>query len=326
MWNCDYLRLVRRRMLEGLEVEACAVCYATESDGGTSLRQSMNRYASRLSASSGEDSLLAKAEAIVRQNGGHAPPPSALHLWLGNLCNMKCRMCSPMFSSMVASDTVQARWLGELTRSESLLPAYLDGVDYMGFGELVRHGERWAREVTRPNATISLPSSGDPIDLVEISGVNHSNQACHLSLVMENGPSAGQWLPGGEWKLVVRPESVWCPAARVQLSLHFLSDSSQYIEIDNLTIVTRGRTGKEQPREILSRLPENPYWAKNEKVVFEEIFGHAEHLKQIHFSGGEPLIQRIFREILEKLVDAGHASHIGLYINSNGTVYSRRCC
>jgi hypothetical protein len=159
MWNCDYLRLVRRRMLEGLEVEACAACYATESDGGTSLRQSMNLHAGCRSESSGEDSLLAKAEAIVRQNGGHAPPPSALHLWLGNLCNMKCRMCSPMFSSMVASDTVQARWLGELTRSESLLPAYLDGVDYMGFGELVRHGERWAREVTRPNATISLPSS-----------------------------------------------------------------------------------------------------------------------------------------------------------------------
>ena len=109
IWNSDYLRSVRRRMLSGLGVEDCRQCYATEAGGATSLRQVMNAYfASRLDAT-GDEELLKRTEDCL-DGDDNMPFPSALHLWLGNHCNLKCRMCSPMFSSRIAADAVHAAW------------------------------------------------------------------------------------------------------------------------------------------------------------------------------------------------------------------------
>ena len=193
IWNSTYLRTIRRRMVEGSPVKDCSKCYQTEAEGGTSLRQIMNFHAGCRADGMGEDDAFERARNVVTQNSGSAPPPSALHLWLGNLCNLKCRMCSPAFSSRVASDPVQSKWLGELS-------------------------------------------------------------------------------------LAVTP----------------------------------------------SRIPQHVYWAQSEQVVFGEVFSHPELLRWVHFSGGEPLLHRSFLDIVQKLADSGHASHIGVYINSNGTVYSHR--
>lgn len=109
IWNSDYLRSVRRRMLSGLGVDDCHKCYATEAGGQTSLRQVMNAsFAWRLEAD-GDEGLF-KATEDCLDSGGNMPFPSALHLWLGNHCNLKCRMCSPMFSSRIAADEVHAAW------------------------------------------------------------------------------------------------------------------------------------------------------------------------------------------------------------------------
>jgi hypothetical protein len=107
IWNSDYLRSVRSRMIEGAEIEDCVKCYETEADGGTSLRQMMNSHARDIFEVPEDDQIIEKAKAIVCNHGGNAQPPSTLHLWLGNLCNLKCRMCSPMYSSQIASDSVQ---------------------------------------------------------------------------------------------------------------------------------------------------------------------------------------------------------------------------
>jgi MoaA/NifB/PqqE/SkfB family radical SAM enzyme len=193
IWNSTHLRTIRRCMVEGSPVRECSRCYQTEADGGTSLRQVMNLHAGCRADDMGEDDTFKRARNLVTQNSGNAPPPSALHLWLGNLCNLKCRMCSPVFSSRVASDPVQSKWLG-------------------GLG----------------------------------------------------------------------------------------------------------------PAETPSRIPQHVYWSQSEQVVFEEVFSHPELLRWVHFSGGEPLLHRSFLAIIQKLVDGGHASHIRIYVNSNGTVYSRR--
>jgi molybdenum cofactor biosynthesis enzyme MoaA len=112
IWNSDYLRSVRRRMLSGLDVKDCVQCYATEACGATSLRQLMNvSFAWRLDAEGDEELLFKRTEASL-DRGESMPFPSALHLWLGNRCNLKCRMCSPMFSSRIAADEVHAAWFG----------------------------------------------------------------------------------------------------------------------------------------------------------------------------------------------------------------------
>jgi MoaA/NifB/PqqE/SkfB family radical SAM enzyme len=191
--NSTHLREIRRRMVEGSPVKECSKCYQTEAEGGTSLRQVMNFHTGFRADWMGEDDAFKTAWNVVTQNSGSAPPPSALHLWLGNLCNMKCRMCSPVLSSRVAADPVQSKWLG--------------------------------------------------------------------------GPSVA---------------------------------------------------------ETPTRIPQPVYWSQSDHVVFDEVFSHPELLRFLHFSGGEPLLHRSFLAIVQKLVDGGHASHIRIYINTNGTVYSPR--
>src|SRR5258707_10772837 len=65
-------------------------------------------FAWRLAAA-GDEELLKRTEDCL-DSSGNMPFPSALHLWLGNHCNLKCRMCSPMFSSRIAADGVHAAW------------------------------------------------------------------------------------------------------------------------------------------------------------------------------------------------------------------------
>jgi len=109
IWNSDYLRAVRRRMLSGLYVEDCRQCYANEAVGATSLRQVMNACFASRGEVSGDEELLQRTEESLG-SGDNMPFPPWLHLWLGNHCNLECRMCSPMFSSRIAADPVHAAW------------------------------------------------------------------------------------------------------------------------------------------------------------------------------------------------------------------------
>src|SRR5580704_16107282 len=69
IWNSDYFRSVRYRMLLGLDVEDCRQCYATEACGATSLRQVMNAFlASRMDAA-GEEGLLKRTEDCLGRGG-----------------------------------------------------------------------------------------------------------------------------------------------------------------------------------------------------------------------------------------------------------------
>jgi hypothetical protein len=135
IWNSDYFRSVRYRMLLGLDVEDCLQCYATEAGGATSLRQVMNAFlAPRLDAA-GEEGLLKRTEDWLGR-GSNMPFPSALHLWLGNHCNLKCRMCSPMFSCRIAADRVHAAWFS------GQKGASVYGWQEDVFEEIFQHSER----------------------------------------------------------------------------------------------------------------------------------------------------------------------------------------
>jgi sulfatase maturation enzyme AslB (radical SAM superfamily) len=88
-------------MLRGETITGCDTCYKQEEDGRTSNRQhSIMEWNWRI----GEDQLrdiFKHAEA----NDGHLDmPPVYLDLRLGNLCNLKCRMCNPWNSSQIVRE------------------------------------------------------------------------------------------------------------------------------------------------------------------------------------------------------------------------------
>jgi len=321
IWNSHYMRSVRRRMLDGESIDACRGCHASEAEGGKTPRQGSTIRARVAMQVTDDGELLAKARAIVEEQQGIAPPPAELHLWLGNLCNMKCRTCSATFSSQIGGDAVHSSWMGDLIRTQILLPHYLQGVDYEGFGQLVEGGQGTSREVSSEGAAITLPGNTDPVASIEIEGFNRSGFPCRASVALGDVVVARQWLLRGAWRIFIEPEAK-DSLNGIRLSLSF-QGAGQRIEISHLKVAVKSAGGKKPPRELVSRIAENPNWFRSEEVVFGEVLAHTDHVRQVVFSGGEPLINRMLPVILKRLVAGGRSDQMGVYFTTNGTVHSR---
>ena len=106
VWNSDYLRGVRRKLAAGECIAECGHCYATEKTGGLSRRLISNaRWAKDLGP------LLDRLLATSLAEDGNVPgAPIYYQLMPGNLCNLKCRMCFPSYSSQIEKDAVHSAW------------------------------------------------------------------------------------------------------------------------------------------------------------------------------------------------------------------------
>jgi pyruvate-formate lyase-activating enzyme len=82
-WNAPTYRQIREEMLASVRPAMCARCFREEDAGVESARQRWNRRWPEPSLSSGATPLSVKY----------------VDLRLGNLCNLKCRMCNPYSSS-----------------------------------------------------------------------------------------------------------------------------------------------------------------------------------------------------------------------------------
>jgi MoaA/NifB/PqqE/SkfB family radical SAM enzyme len=116
IWNSPGMRDVRRRMAAGEQLPHCENCFNDEAFGRVSQRQRSN------------DDWLGRPEAhmltqrIEASTDGTAPfDPMYLDLRLGNLCNLKCTACKPLYSSQIERDAVHSKWNAETpyTRLES---------------------------------------------------------------------------------------------------------------------------------------------------------------------------------------------------------------
>ena len=88
-WYSDYMNNVREQMILGQPVKDCKQCYYEDSINLKSKRLNENEY---YSDRYGKEGLAKKIS--LKPN-----MPIYLDLRLGNLCNLKCRMCSTQYSS-----------------------------------------------------------------------------------------------------------------------------------------------------------------------------------------------------------------------------------
>jgi len=110
-WHSDYVKDVRRRMLDGQKVAACRNCYAEEANGCRSHRLVENRVWSERLGATAVDELLGQ----TGSDGALDAPLQYIDLRLGNTCNLQCVMCQPRESS---------RWL---PAAQKLIPLCRDG-------------------------------------------------------------------------------------------------------------------------------------------------------------------------------------------------------
>jgi len=152
IWNSEYMRTVRHSMREGKPVADCTGCYDAEKDLGASRRTHSNAlWASELGADF--DSLV---EESARLGDCAARPPIYYQLIPGNLCNLKCRMCFPIFSSKIAQDEVHSHWSAPLfggtpEPAHASVAGLGQGTGRLPNGPWYRD-DAWVREVLLKNA------------------------------------------------------------------------------------------------------------------------------------------------------------------------------
>ncbi len=95
-WNSPFMRGLRTDMLAGKRPAACQRCFREEDLGVTSHRTYSNR------------TFAAQTDAVLAQTDAAGAVPLAairsLDIRLGNRCNLKCRMCSPVSSRALLPD------------------------------------------------------------------------------------------------------------------------------------------------------------------------------------------------------------------------------
>ena len=89
-WSSEQLKNIQQNMLDNVRDTGCNICWEKEDRGYSSLRQHSNQiYATHIDQ--------------IKQNHKQ-DNPFYLDLRLGNLCNLKCRMCTSEWSSQIAGE------------------------------------------------------------------------------------------------------------------------------------------------------------------------------------------------------------------------------
>jgi sulfatase maturation enzyme AslB (radical SAM superfamily) len=144
IWNSPEYRKIRRNMLDNKPSPQCSKCYETEKTGSFSMRQGHNR-------------TLAYNIGAVNNTDKDGNTPVNIKYWdirFSNLCNFKCRMCGPIFSSQLANESnilhnkkgpVLQLTTDSVKKNWQLIEPYLDSIDaiYFAGGEPLMMEEHW---------------------------------------------------------------------------------------------------------------------------------------------------------------------------------------
>lgn len=162
VWNGEGMRRLRRDFLDGKRPAECTTCWDEEAAGIASLRQTWFWRGLRHEPD---------------YDGVEVAHPSALDLKLTNACNLKCRICGPVASSL---------WLGEEAR--------LHGDDLDPY---LAENRRWflANKITEhPENAVTFRTWLPHLEHVELTGgepmMSPENRAV-VELLVEEGDPAG---------------------------------------------------------------------------------------------------------------------------------------
>lgn len=119
VYNSDWMNNIRKSMMAGEKISICQRCYSEEDVGVKSAREAWNeKYGKKIH----------KQLASTQEDGSCVFEPIYLDLRLGNLCNLKCRMCNPYSSKKWLEDWNSISTLEALSEGEQ---ARLSKMDWM---------------------------------------------------------------------------------------------------------------------------------------------------------------------------------------------------
>lgn len=90
-WNSEYMKTIRKKMLNNEKSSVCKRCYDLEDKGIKSMRNP-----------NGEEYYKSKTVDGIPEN-----LPRNIELHFGNVCNLSCKMCSQMFSHSIGKELLK---------------------------------------------------------------------------------------------------------------------------------------------------------------------------------------------------------------------------
>ncbi|MAH07685.1 hypothetical protein CMI38_05565 [Candidatus Pacearchaeota archaeon] len=122
LWNDEYMKDIRERMIQGKQIKDCGQCYRKERNNEYSFRQRANddwankvkevkQYYEDYNAELVNTQYTTSFQGMrldqkkVRESKHVMPDlPIYLDIRFGNLCNLRCRMCTGMYSSELGEE------------------------------------------------------------------------------------------------------------------------------------------------------------------------------------------------------------------------------
>ncbi len=184
IWNSDEMVTIRRDMVEGKEVAGCEYCNRIERLGGRSKRMAENV---EWAAKTGGDELLS-VDSLVRRSvasGYRMEGPASYQLDIGNLCNLKCRMCNGLSSSRIQRDPIQQKWASQWTEEVEPVPhnrfagsAHWFQQKEFVVGELLRNPEQVKNLYILGGEPFLIREVGDVIQILVDAGAARNITLC----------------------------------------------------------------------------------------------------------------------------------------------------
>lgn len=325
IWNSEAMRSVRRNLTEGEPVKECSYCYNQEKVGARSMRIDGSR-AWEAGWLNPRGETIEDMKASARANDFRVPHgPEWIDLEVGNLCNLKCRMCRSLSSSKIADDPVHSRWTPDFEKpgrwqglAMAVAPRRVQGVAYEGISDLDRSTSPpvgWLQGA----ATIRLKTPAEKVSNIQVKLRMAAAQRSPLEIFVNDVP-----VYRGELSGTALTQTFELPTQAMgadELTLRIESPARVGIEEVNLF-----RTQKGQNKVEFSRFSSGKQWFQDDEFLFNDLLYKIRNVVKINFIGGEPLLIKEVRSIMKHLISRGVANNITLSMSTNGTIAEDEWC
>jgi MoaA/NifB/PqqE/SkfB family radical SAM enzyme len=320
IWNSDDLRETRRKLIAGEDEPACGYCARMAEQKLRPMSLDANEmWAGNVVYNPERETIEQLKQRAIANDYRMGVGGTMLNLDVGNLCNLKCRMCHAKFSSMISNDPVHSKWSfvhEQVARWKGsrlgLAPRKVIGVTYEGLSHLDRTNAEtvW---LTGP-ARISMTPVPAGVSALEIKLRNARDEAAHVTISINSQTIFDGEIAGLQWL----HETFELQVADLGGSLDLrVETSGSLFGIEDVALLRSERGGN---HVAFSRFPNGEQWFQNRDFLLGELLKNAADIKQVNLIGGEPMLIEQCTDVVRHLVESGNAKHMVLSITTNGMV------
>jgi hypothetical protein len=312
-------------MVRNQPVSACFKCYHLETIGAKSLRICSHESASRLFGASSLEEVYQKAVEIVDKKDARAPAPSSLQLWLGNRCNLKCRMCNGHLSSKIAADPLQSRWNpseASVAYLTELFPSKNRGVKRRGFKKISGERDGLAVAVRRKaGANIWFPATPIPVTDIYLEGDLLLDHGKELRITLDEKLVLLDRVAERRWS---RKISIYYRGSNSSIAMRIMvTPPGEELQIRHIAVRMTAPTGS-VPEEWTGSSANPLRNPKYPASGFSNLISSPERIRELSLAGGEPMMSPEILPLLQQLKQAGNAKDTSIFMHTNGTIFNAK--